>query len=92
MHRHLFHSKRGGGIYILNETSACVSMDSTIAFHSQILDLFQFTGELSNSHMHEFPQNSIYSYNKIVDSLRKIHISENREEITVQRLIYQEVN
>ena len=57
-----------------------------------MLDLFQFTGELSNSHMYEFPQNSIYSYNMIVDSLRKIHISENREKITVQRLIYQGVN
>jgi hypothetical protein len=29
---------------------------------------------------------------KIADSLRKIHISENREKITVQKLIYQEVN
>jgi len=28
----------------------------------------------------------------IADSLRKIHISENREKITVQRLIYQRVN
>jgi len=28
----------------------------------------------------------------IVDNLRKIHISENREKITVQRLIYQGVN
>jgi len=28
----------------------------------------------------------------IADSLRKIHISENRENITVQRLIYQRVN
>jgi hypothetical protein len=28
----------------------------------------------------------------IADSLRKIHISENREKITVQKLIYQEVN
>jgi hypothetical protein len=28
----------------------------------------------------------------IGDSLRKIHMSENREKITVQRLIYQGVN
>jgi len=28
----------------------------------------------------------------IADSLRKIHITENREKVTVQRLIYQGVN
>ena len=39
-----------------------------------------------------FPQNNLYSYNIIADSLRKIHISENREKIAVQRLIYQRVN
>jgi hypothetical protein len=42
--------------------------------------------------MYKFPQNNPYSYNMIADSLRKIHISENREEITVPRLIYQRVN
>jgi hypothetical protein len=47
---------------------------------------------MTNSHMYKFPQNNIYSYNMIADSLRKIHISENREKITVQRLIYQHVN
>ena len=32
-----------------------------------------------NSHMYKFPQNNLYSYNMIAGSLRKIHISENRE-------------
>ena len=47
---------------------------------------FQFAGEMSNSHMYKFPQNNLYSYNMIADSLRKIHISENREKITVQHV------
>ena len=48
--------------------------------HSQILHLFfQFAGEMSNSYMHKFPQNNLYSYNMITHSLRKIHISGNRE-------------
>ena len=47
--------------------------------HSQILHLFQFAGEMSNSHMYKFFQNNLYSYNMIADSLRKIHISENRK-------------
>ena len=55
---------------------------------SQILYLFQFAGEMSNSHMYKFPQNNLYSYNIIAHSLRKIHISGNREKKTVQRLIY----
>jgi hypothetical protein len=29
--------------------------------------------------MYKFPQNNLYSYNMIADSLRKIHISENRK-------------
>jgi hypothetical protein len=37
-------------------------------------------------------QNNLYSYNIIADSLKKIHISENREKITVQKLKYQSVN
>ena len=61
-------------------------------FHSQILHLFQFADEMSNSHMYKFSQNNLYSYNIIADSLRKIHISENREKITVHRLKYQGVN
>ena len=60
--------------------------------HSQILYLFQFAGEMSNSHMYKFPQNNLYSYDIIAHSLRKIHISGNREKINVQRLIYQGVN
>jgi hypothetical protein len=59
-------------------------------FHSQILHLFQFADEMSNSHIYKFFQNNLYSYNIIIaDSLRKIHISENREKITIQRLKYQ---
>jgi hypothetical protein len=56
--------------------------------HSQILHIFQFAGEMSNIHMHIY---SPYSYNMIAHSMRKIHISENREK-TVQRLIYQGFN
>ena len=48
-------------------------------FHSQILHLFQFADEMSKSLIYKFPQNSLYSYNIITDSLRKIHISENRK-------------
>ena len=62
-------------------------------FHSQILHLFQFADEMSNSHIYKFSQNNLYSFNIIIaDSLRKIHISENREKITIQRLKYQDVN
>ena len=61
-------------------------------FHSQILHLFQFADEMSNSHIYKFSQNNLYSYNIIVDSLRKIHISEHREKVTVHRLINQGVN
>jgi hypothetical protein len=35
---------------------------------------------MPNSHMYKFPQNNLYSYYRIADSSRKIHISENREE------------
>jgi hypothetical protein len=54
-------------------------------FHSQILHLFQFADEMSNSHINKFSQNNLYSYNIIANSLRKIHISENREKITMFR-------
>ena len=63
----------------------CVNTPS----HSQIYIFFIFAGEMLNSHMYKFPQNNLYSYNMIAVSLRKIHISENRVKITVQRLIYQ---
>ena len=46
-------------------------------FHTQMLHLFQFAGEMSNSHMYNL--NNLYSYNMIAHNLRKIHISENRE-------------
>ena len=73
---------------IFKEFMHCVGTPS----HPQILHLFQFAGEMSNSHMYEFLQNNLYSYDMIADSLRKIQISENREKINVQRLIYQGVN
>lgn len=65
---------------IFKEFMHCVNTPS----HSQILHLFQFAGEMSNSHMYKFPQNNLYSYNMIADSLRKIPISENREKITTK--------
>jgi hypothetical protein len=73
---------------IFKEFMNCVNTP----FHSQILHLFQFADEMSNSHIYKFSQNKLYSYNIIADSLRKIHISENREIITVQRLKYQGAN
>jgi hypothetical protein len=73
---------------IFKECMRCVNTP----FHSQILHLFQFADEMSNSDIYKFSQNNLYSNNIIADSLRKIHISENREKITVQRLIYQGVN
>ena len=54
--------------------------------------IFFQNAEMWNSHMYKFPQNNLYSNNIIADNLRKIHISENREKLTVQRLIYQRVN
>ena len=47
---------------------------------TKFTSFFQFAGKVSNSHMYQFPQKNIYSYNMIADSLRKIHISENIEE------------
>ena len=73
---------------IFKEFMHCVNTP----FHSQMLHLFQFADEMSNSHIYKFSQNNLYSYNIIADSLRKIHISENREKITVQKLKYQGVN
>ena len=73
---------------IFKEFMHCVNTP----FHSQILHFFQFADEMSNSHIYKFSQNNLYSYNIIADNLRKIHISENRETITVQRLKYQGVN
>jgi hypothetical protein len=73
---------------IFKEFMHCVNTP----FHSQILHLFQFADEMSNSHIYKFSQNNLYSYDIIADSLRKIYISENRENITVQRLKYQGVN
>ena len=60
---------------IFKEFMHCVNRP----FHSQILHLFQFADEMSNSHIYKFSQNNPYSYNIIADSLIKIHISENRK-------------
>jgi hypothetical protein len=46
---------------------------------------FLFSGRLGRGRVDSIPQNNLYSYNVIADSLRKSHISENREKITVQR-------
>ena len=75
---------------IFKEFMHCVNTP----FHSQMLHLFQFAGEMSNSHIYKFPQNNLYSYIAIIWLLTvwEIHISENRDKITVQRLIYQDVN
>ena len=73
---------------IVKECIHCVNTPS----HSQILHLFQFAGEMSYSYIYKFPQNNLCFYNMIADGLRKIHISENKEKITVQILIYQGVN
>jgi hypothetical protein len=75
---------------IFKEFMHCVNTLHFVS-HSHILHLFQFAGEMSNSHIHKFPQNNLYSY-IIADSLRKIRISENKGKIIVQRLIYQSVN
>jgi len=75
---------------IFKEFMHCVNTP----FHTQMLHLFQFAGEMSNSHIYKFPQNNLYSYIAIIWLLTvwEIHISENRDKITVQRLIYQGVN
>ena len=75
---------------IFKEFMHCVNTLHFVS-HSHILHLFQFAGEMSNSHIHKFPQNNLYSY-IIADSLRKIRISENKGKIIVQRVIYQGVN
>jgi hypothetical protein len=46
--------------------------------------LCRFADEMTNSHIYKFSQNNLYSYNIIANCLRKIHISENRETITVR--------
>ena len=51
---------------IFKEFMHCVNTP----FHSQILHLFQFADEMSDSHIYKYSQNNL---------LRKIHISENRK-------------
>jgi competence protein ComGF len=67
-------------------SSSCVLSTQYILCptHKFCIFFFQFAGEMSNSHMYKFPQNNLYSYNMIADSLRKIHTSENREKITTK--------
>jgi len=73
-------------IFVVSAEFYCTSINNKGYFqgiyapsHSQILYLFQFAGDMSNSHMYKFPQNNLYSYNMIAHSLRKINISGNRE-------------
>ena len=60
---------------IFMEFMYCVNTPS----HSHMLHVFQFAGEMSNSHMYTFFQNNLCAYNMFADNLRKIHISEKRE-------------
>ena len=46
---------------IFKESMHCVNT----LFHSQILHLFQFADEMSNSHIYKFSQNNLYSHNVI---------------------------
>ena len=48
---------------IFKEFMHCVNTP----FHSQILHLFQFADEMSNSHIYKFSQNNLYSYNIIME-------------------------
>jgi hypothetical protein len=47
---------------IFKEFMHCVNKP----FHSQMLHPFQFVGEMSNSHIYKFPQNNLYSYNRLL--------------------------
>ena len=60
---------------IFKEFMHCVNTP----FHSQILHLFQFADEMSNSHIYKFSQNNLYSYNVIAGCTKL------RNEIETQR-------
>ena len=49
-----------------------------------LTNITSFTDEMSNSHMYKLPQNNLYSYYMIAHSLRKIHISENKEKLLIK--------
>ena len=66
------------GIYVLCKYTISLT---------QFTSFFQFAGEMSNSHMYKFFQNYLYSYNMIANSLRKIHISENREKNNCSEIV-----
>ena len=72
---------------IFKEFMHCVNTP----FHSQILHLFQFADEMSNSHIYKFSQNNLYSYNIIADSMEKDSYFRKQRKKTVQRLKYQGV-
>ena len=52
-----------------------------------MLYIFQFAGEMSNSHMYKFPQINLYSYNSNVQFGKDSYFRQQRK-TTVQRLIY----
>ena len=60
---------------IFKESMHCVNT----LFHSQILHLFQFADEMSNSHIYKFSQNNLYSHNVIAGCTKL------RNEIETQR-------
>ena len=74
LHTSIYNNGYFQGIYAL-----CQHTISLTNFTS-----FQFADEMSYSHINKFSQNNLYSYNIIADSLRKIHITENREKITTK--------
>jgi hypothetical protein len=57
----------------------CVNTPSLTLTH-----LTSFADEMTNSHMYKLPQNNLYSYYMIAHSLRKIHISENKEKLLIK--------
>ena len=52
--------------------------------HCALTNITSLTDEMSNSHMYKLPQNNLYSYYMIAHSLRKIHISENKEKLLIK--------
>ena len=72
---------------IFKEFMHCVNTP----FHSQILHLFQFADEMSNSHIYKSLKITYIPIILLLAVWRKIHISENSEKITVQRLKYKGV-
>jgi hypothetical protein len=62
------------------------------ASHSQILHLFQFAGEMSNSHMYKFPQITYIPIIWLLTVRERFIFQKTEKKNTVQRLVYQGVN